>query len=116
MNALKEGWDCPFAYILATLANKTSKADVEQILWRVLRLPYAHKHKNDALNLSYTLTCSNDFRDTLENIIKGLNKAGFSKKDYQIGEIAESMVNKLSHTEEKAQLEIEKIMIQKKNF
>ena len=24
VNALKEGWDCPFAYILASLANKTS--------------------------------------------------------------------------------------------
>ena len=32
VNALKEGWDCPFAYILASLANKTSKVDVEQIL------------------------------------------------------------------------------------
>jgi type III restriction enzyme len=32
INALKEGWDCPFAYILASLANKTSKTDVEQIV------------------------------------------------------------------------------------
>ena len=29
VNALKEGWDCPFAYILASLANKTSQVDVE---------------------------------------------------------------------------------------
>ncbi|OLS01959.1 hypothetical protein [Tissierella creatinophila] len=63
-----------FAYILATHANKTSKVDVEQILGRVLRLPYAQKHKTEALNLSYTLTCSNDFRDTLENIVKGLGE------------------------------------------
>ena len=27
INALKEGWDCPFAYILASLANKTSRVD-----------------------------------------------------------------------------------------
>ena len=40
VNALKEGWDCPFAYILASLANKTSKVDVEQILGRILREPY----------------------------------------------------------------------------
>ena len=32
VNALKEGWDCPFAYILASLANKSSSIDVEQIL------------------------------------------------------------------------------------
>ena len=25
VNALKEGWDCPFAYILASLANKTTR-------------------------------------------------------------------------------------------
>ena len=42
VNALKEGWDCPFAYILASLANKTSQADVEQILGRILRLPTLH--------------------------------------------------------------------------
>lgn len=41
VNALKEGWDCPFAYILASLANKTSQVDVEQILGRILRLPLA---------------------------------------------------------------------------
>jgi type III restriction enzyme len=44
VNALKEGWDCPFAYILASLANKSSSVDVEQILCRVLRLPYVTKH------------------------------------------------------------------------
>ena len=36
VNALKEGWDCPFAYVLATVANRTSTVDVEQILGRVL--------------------------------------------------------------------------------
>ena len=41
VNALKEGWDCPFAYILASLANRTSTIDVEQILGRILRQPYA---------------------------------------------------------------------------
>ena len=35
VNALKEGWDYPFAYILATLADKNSCIDVEQILGRV---------------------------------------------------------------------------------
>jgi type III restriction enzyme len=29
VNALKEGWDCPFAYILASLADKSSAVDVE---------------------------------------------------------------------------------------
>lgn len=82
VNALKEGWDCPFAYILASLANKSSRVDVEQILGRVLRLPYTTKHRDDLLNLSYVFTSSADFRSTIENIIDSLNRAGFSKKDY----------------------------------
>ncbi|MCD7854080.1 MAG: hypothetical protein LUG66_00490 [Clostridiales bacterium] len=42
------------------------------------------------LNTSYVLTCSNDFRATLENIVKGLNKAGFSRRDYRVGENTEA--------------------------
>ena len=88
VNALKEGWDCPFAYILASLANKTSTVDVEQILGRILRQPYAKQHLYPLLNTSYVFTCSSDFHATLENIVLGLNKAGFSRKDFRLGEEA----------------------------
>ena len=89
VNALKEGWDCPFAYILASLANRTSTVDVEQILGRILRQPYAKEHKSTLLNTSYVLTNSADFRDTIDKIVSGLNRAGFSRKDYRIGETPE---------------------------
>ena len=84
VNALKEGWDCPFAYILASLANKSSKIDVEQILGRVLRLPYTKHQPVDLLNLSYVFTCSADFQDTLSRIVESLNNAGFSKRDFRV--------------------------------
>lgn len=83
VNALKEGWDCPFAYILATLANKSSQVDVEQILGRVLRQPYTRQHEKKELNMSYVLTCSKDFHATLKNVVAGLNNAGFSEKDFR---------------------------------
>ena len=86
VNALKEGWDCPFAYILASLANKTSQVDVEQILGRILRLPYTTQHSRPALNMSYVLTSSNDFDQTVKQIINGLNSAGFSDKDYRLSD------------------------------
>ena len=92
VNALKEGWDCPFAYILASLANKTSQVDVEQILGRILRLPHTSQHTQSALNMSYVLTSSNDFNNTVAHIVKGLNSAGFSDKDYRIGESAKPQV------------------------
>lgn len=83
INALKEGWDCPFAYILASLADKSSAVDVEQILGRVLRQPYVQKHKSFQLNLSYVLTASAKFNETLQSIVKGLQESGFSEKDYR---------------------------------
>ena len=92
VNALKEGWDCPFAYILASLANKTSQVDVEQILGRILRLPHTSQHTQSALNMSYVLTSSNDFNNTVAHIVKGLNSAGFSDKDYRIGQSAKPQI------------------------
>ncbi len=83
VNALKEGWDCPFAYILVSLANKSSPVDVEQILGRILRMPYVQQHGSDLLNLSYVFTASNLFMETLQNVVKALNRAGFSDKDYR---------------------------------
>ncbi|QYH36392.1 DEAD/DEAH box helicase [Salinibacterium sp. M195] len=84
VNALKEGWDCPFAYVLASLANKTSQVDVEQILGRVLRQPHTKRHANGLLNTSYVLTSSNDFQATIDNVVSGLNAAGFTERDYRV--------------------------------
>ena len=105
VNALKEGWDCPFAYILASLADKSSAVDVEQILGRVLRQPYVTKHHSALLNLCYVLTASSKFLETLDNIVKGLNKAGFSSKDFKVAEaiteaieVTENVLNELIQT------------------
>ncbi|WP_352423413.1 DEAD/DEAH box helicase family protein [Proteiniphilum sp.] len=83
INALKEGWDCPFAYILASLADKSSAVDVEQILGRILRQPYVQKHGAYQLNVSYVLTASVKFNETLQSIVKGLQESGFSDNDYR---------------------------------
>jgi type III restriction enzyme len=88
VNALKEGWDAPFAYILASLANKSSAVDVEQILGRVLRQPYVVPHTAPMLNMSYVLTASTKFIETLDKIVQGLNKAGFSSRDYKVADAA----------------------------
>jgi type III restriction enzyme len=90
VNALKEGWDCPFAYILATIANRSSPTDVEQILGRILRQPYVRKHKTEMLNTSYVLTSSDHFKTTIDKIIVGLNRAGFSDEDCRIAEVQQS--------------------------
>lgn len=85
IDALKEGWDCPFAYILATLANKSSSVDVQQIVGRILRQPYACTYSHQLLNTSYVLTSSDAFFDTLQKLIDGLKLAGFTKDEYRLG-------------------------------
>lgn len=86
VNALKEGWDCPFAYVLASIANRSSAVDVTQILGRILRQPYTEKQQKDLLNLCYVFTSSKDFNDTVSNIIKSLNHEGFSSRDYRLAQ------------------------------
>lgn len=97
INALKEGWDCPFAYILASLADKSSAVDVEQILGRVLRQPYVQKHKAFQLNLSYVLTASAKFNETLQSIVEGLKASGFSGNEHRVSD---------NMTEEEKQTEV----------
>jgi type III restriction enzyme len=81
VNALKEGWDCPFAYVLASLADKSSAVDVEQILGRVLRMPHVQQHSAEMLNMSYVFTASSRFMETIQSVVRALHRSGFSRKD-----------------------------------
>jgi len=51
--ALQEGWDCSFAYVLAILANPSSKTALTQLVGRILRQPYAKKTGVPELDESY---------------------------------------------------------------
>ena len=53
VQALKEGWDCPFAYVFCSVATVHSAKDVEQLLGRVLRMPWATRRTHEDLNRAY---------------------------------------------------------------
>ena len=89
VNALKEGWDCPFAYILASVANRSADVDVTQILGRILRQPYVQHLPDENLNTSYVLTNSGDFFKTVERIAFTLNQNHFTGKDFRAYEVKE---------------------------
>ena len=80
VKALKEGWDCSFAYVLCSLQNIQSAKDVEQLLGRVMRMPYAKARRTEELNNSYanvvsanTMTAATLLKDRLvENL--GFNR------------------------------------------
>lgn len=61
VEALKEGWDCPFAYVLCGLQSAHSAKDVEQLLGRVLRMPYARARQQPELNRAYAHIVSESF-------------------------------------------------------
>lgn len=61
VEALKEGWDCPFAYVLASLQSVNSAKDVEQLLGRVMRMPYAKMRQQDMLNRAYAHIVAENF-------------------------------------------------------
>ena len=53
VEALKEGWDCSFAYVFCSVSRIHSATDVEQLLGRVLRMPYAKRRRTAELNRAY---------------------------------------------------------------
>ncbi len=80
VEALKEGWDCSFAYVLCSLANVKSNTTVEQLLGRVMRMPYAKNRKTPSLNKAYAYVVSSHF-DTAEVIIEKLRTKGFDNDE-----------------------------------
>ena len=48
--ALKEGWDCPFAYVLTILSKTKAPVAIEQMIGRVLRQPYTRKTQIESFN------------------------------------------------------------------
>ncbi len=53
VEALKEGWDCSFAYVFCSVSRLHSATDVEQLLGRVLRMPDAQRRRVIDLNKAY---------------------------------------------------------------
>ena len=76
--ALKEGWDCPFAYIFCSVATVNSSKDVEQLLGRILRMPKVQKKNKAELNRAYAFVSSDSFYNTAQNLEKSLIDAGFT--------------------------------------
>lgn len=104
VNALAEGWDCSFAYVLVSVANVGAKIAVEQIIGRIIRMPYAKKKTNEDLNRCYIFASARNFNEAATQIIGGLESNGYSRHD---------LLN-ASDKEQKYELEVERVV--KKDF
>ena len=81
VNALAEGWDCSFAYVLISLANVGAKIAVEQIIGRIIRMPYAARKQAEDLNRCYVFASAKNFNEAASQIIDGLESNGYSQSD-----------------------------------
>jgi len=93
--ALREGWDCPFAYVLCSIAENFSSVQVEQFIGRIMRLPKVTPKVNPELNKAYVFAPSS-FVDVAEALTDALVKNGFEK--YEAERILQE--RKLYYTED----------------
>jgi len=74
--ALQEGWDCPFAYVLCSLAASSNRKAMTQLVGRILRQPGAMKTEVDALDECHVITHHADTASVVEAIKDGLERDG----------------------------------------
>jgi type III restriction enzyme len=79
VEALKEGWDCSFAYVFCTLQKIGSSRDMEQLLGRVLRMPYARRRKSELLNRAYAHIASPETARVAGELTDRLVAMGFEE-------------------------------------
>lgn len=75
-DALREGWDCPFAYVLAILSKTTANTALTQMIGRVLRQPHARLTHRTLLDECYVFTFDQDVREAVNGVRKGLEDEG----------------------------------------
>ena len=81
IEALKEGWDCPFAYVFCSVKQVSSSKDAEQLLGRVLRMPYARRRVIEDLNRAYAHLATSSFAKAARDLKDKLIAMGFEELD-----------------------------------
>lgn len=81
VEALKEGWDCSFAYVFCSVAQKHSTKDIEQLLGRVLRMPYAKTREQEELNKAYAFVSNTTWQDGVSQLKDRLVEMGFEENE-----------------------------------
>ena len=74
--ALQEGWDCSFAYVLTILKNPGSRSALTQLVGRILRQPYAKKTHVAWLDESCVFCFQRRGADLLQEVRRGFGLEG----------------------------------------
>jgi type III restriction enzyme len=74
--ALQEGWDCSFAYVLTILTNPASRNGLTQLVGRILRQPFARKTKIRELDESYVYCFRQSAKQLVDSVREGFGQEG----------------------------------------
>ena len=83
VEALREGWDCSFAYVFCSVSRIQNARNVEQLFGRVLRMPYANRRKANRLNRAYAYVSEPTFGDAARALSDKLVAMGFEEHEAQ---------------------------------
>ena len=83
--ALREGWDCPFAYLLCSLAASSNLNAMTQLVGRILRQPHAAKTGVDALDECHVITHHARTADVVAAVKNGLERDGLGDLVLEVG-------------------------------
>jgi len=97
--ALQEGWDCPFAYVLTVLTNPTSKTALTQLVGRILRQPDGKKTGNRWLDESYVYCFQRKGATLLKEI-----RAGFGAEG--LGDLKGRIIDETGRADRGSEIEI----------
>lgn len=78
---LREGWDCPFAYVLCSLKETRSATAIEQLVGRILRLPNTKQKRHPDLNCAFAFSLSDSMHTVLAELKDALESNGFTKAE-----------------------------------
>ena len=77
-NALMEGWDCSFAYLLVMLDNAQAQRAITQLVGRVLRQPAARRTARPLLDQCYIYCWNTQVGTAVSQVKRGLEREGLS--------------------------------------
>jgi type III restriction enzyme len=83
-DALREGWDCPFAYVLAILGSGTATTALTQMIGRVLRQPGAERTDRGSLDEAHVFCAEMEVGEAVARIKTGLEAEGMGDLGDQI--------------------------------
>ncbi len=84
--ALQEGWDCPFAYVLCALAASSNLNAMTQLIGRIFRQPGALKTGIGTLDECHVVTHHAKTSDVVDAIKDGLEQDGLGDLVLQVSQ------------------------------